>query len=155
MNETTLLNQTFNIIMNQMVASGQAPYYTEIAAELKVPVEEGRKALHNLFSVGVSGWLFPATDYIASFAPFSNLPTQYRVTIEGREKWFAQCGFEALAVGWLFPGETVRIDFPCLDCSLPTWLEMRDGVVHKLEPEGLVGHVAVPFVKWGEQLPYA
>ena len=53
-------------------------------------MEEGRQALHALFSAGVSGWLFPGTDYIASFAPFSNLPTQYRVTIDGHQSWFAQ-----------------------------------------------------------------
>jgi len=34
--------------------------------------------------------LFPDTDYISSFAPFSNLPTQYRVSIGGEQKWFAQ-----------------------------------------------------------------
>ncbi|NIM99510.1 MAG: hypothetical protein GTO24_15995, partial [candidate division Zixibacteria bacterium] len=70
----SMLDNTFNIIMKRMVESGQAPHYTEIAAELEVSMEEGRKALHDLFSAGVSGWLFPDTDYITSFAPFNNLP---------------------------------------------------------------------------------
>ena len=39
---------------------------------------------------GFPGWLFPNTDYICSFPPFSNLPTQYRITIDGQQKWFAQ-----------------------------------------------------------------
>jgi hypothetical protein len=90
MNETVLLDKTFHMIMVRMVESGLAPHYTEIAAELGVLMEEGRQALHDLFSAGVSGWLFPDTDYIASFAPFSNLPTQYRVTIDDQPKWFAQ-----------------------------------------------------------------
>ncbi len=90
MSEPMLLDKTFNTIMKRMVESGQAPHYTEIAAELGVSVEEGRKAQHDLFSAGISGWLFPDTDYIASFAPFSNLPTQYRVTIDGHQQWFAQ-----------------------------------------------------------------
>jgi hypothetical protein len=85
-----LLDRTFNIIMRRMVESGQAPHYTEIAAELGVSMEEGRKALHDLFSAGVSGWLFPDTDFITSFAPFNNLPTQYRITIDGQQKWFGQ-----------------------------------------------------------------
>ena len=56
-----------------------------------VPVEDGRKALHDLISVGIPGiWLFPDTDYIGSFAPFSNLPTQYRITVDGEQKWFGQ-----------------------------------------------------------------
>ncbi len=90
MNEHSMLDKTFNIIMKRRVESGQAPHYTEIAAELGLSMEEGRKALHDLFSAGVSGWLFPDTDFITSFAPFNNLPTQYRITIDGQQKWFGQ-----------------------------------------------------------------
>jgi hypothetical protein len=90
MNASNQLDRTFQIIMKRMVETGQAPHYTEIAAELDVPVEEGRKALHQLFSPGFPGWLLPNTDYIGSFPPFSNLPTQYRITIDGQQKWFAQ-----------------------------------------------------------------
>ena len=62
-----------------------------MASALGVSMEEGRRALHELMSAGVLGmWLFPDTDYISSFAPFSNLPTQYRLTIGGEQKWFAQ-----------------------------------------------------------------
>ena len=90
MSEPTLLDKTFQVIMKRMVETGQAPHYTEIAAELGVSVEEGRKALHDLFKVGVPGWLFPETDFITSFAPFNHLPTQYRITVDGQQKWFAQ-----------------------------------------------------------------
>jgi len=90
MNEPNKLEKTFHTIMSRMVETGQAPHYTEIAAELGVPVEEGRKALHELFAAGVPGWLFPNTVLIASFAPFNNLPTQYRITIDGQQKWFGQ-----------------------------------------------------------------
>ncbi|MGD9033933.1 MAG: hypothetical protein PVJ69_05385 [Desulfobacteraceae bacterium] len=90
MSEHTLLDKTFHVIMKRMVETGQAPHYTEIASELGVPVEEGRKALHDLFKAGVPGWLFPKTDLITSFAPFNNLPTQYRITVDGEQKWFGQ-----------------------------------------------------------------
>jgi len=90
MSEPTTLDRIFHLIMKRMMESGQAPHYTEIAAELKIPVEEGRKALRELFAAGIPGWLFPNTDYITSFAPFNNLPTQYRITIEGQQKWFGQ-----------------------------------------------------------------
>ena len=43
-----MLDKTFNIIMKRMVESGQAPHYTEIAAELSLSMEEGRRALHDL-----------------------------------------------------------------------------------------------------------
>ena len=90
MSESSQMDRVFQIIMKCMMETGQAPHYTEIASALDVPVEEGRKALHKLFSPGFPGWLFPNTDYIASFPPFNNLPTQYRITIDGQQKWFAQ-----------------------------------------------------------------
>ena len=90
MSEPSQLDKIFQIIMKRMVETGQAPHYTEIAAELGVSPEEGRKSLHELFSPGFLGWLYPNTDYITSFPPFNNLPTQYRITIEGRQKWFGQ-----------------------------------------------------------------
>jgi len=90
MSEPTVLDKTFNFIMRRMVETGQAPHYTEIAAELGVSVSEGRAALHNLMNAGVPGWLYPKTDTIASMAPFNNLPTQFRITIDGQQKWFGQ-----------------------------------------------------------------
>jgi hypothetical protein len=90
MGEPTILDRAFNVIMKRMVETGQAPFYTELAADLGLSVEEGRKTLQDLFSSGIPGWLYPRTDLIVSFAPFNNLPTQYRITIDGRQKWFGQ-----------------------------------------------------------------
>jgi len=90
MDDTKMLDKVHHIILTQMVESGRAPHYTEIAAELGVSPEQGRLALHQLFVSGVYGWLYPNTDLIASYAPFNNQPTQFRVTVEGEQKWFAQ-----------------------------------------------------------------
>lgn len=91
MSSPTLLDKVYHAILTRMVKSGQAPHYTELARDLEVPVEEARKALHDPTLTGIPGiWLFPDTDYISSFAPFSNLPTQYRITVDGEQKWFGQ-----------------------------------------------------------------
>ncbi|MGO8987598.1 MAG: hypothetical protein ACLQGU_09295 [bacterium] len=91
MSSSSVLDKTYSIIIKRMVKTGQAPHYTEIAAKLGVPIEDGRKALHDLVSVEIPGiWLFPDTYYIGSFAPFSNLPTQYRITVDGEQNWFGQ-----------------------------------------------------------------
>lgn len=90
MDAPTELDRTFNFIMRRMVETGQAPHYTELAKELGVSMEEGRKVLHELFSKRIPGWLAPNTDFIASFAPFNNQPTQFRITIDGQQKWFGQ-----------------------------------------------------------------
>ena len=88
MSQSISPDRTFHIIIKRMVETGQAPHYTELASELRVTPEEGKKALHDLFSEMIPGWLFPNTDFITSFAPFNNLPTQYRLTIDGQQKWF-------------------------------------------------------------------
>ena len=91
MSQPTLMDHAFHAIMKRMIETGQAPFYTELAAELGFSVEEGRKTLHDLFSSpGIPGWLYPRTDLIVSLAPFNNLPTQYRITIDGQHKWFGQ-----------------------------------------------------------------
>jgi hypothetical protein len=76
--------------MKSMVETGQAPHYVELAAKLGITPDEARTCLHKLFVPPFPGWLFPNTDYIASFAPFPQLPTQYRITIDGQQKWFGQ-----------------------------------------------------------------
>lgn len=84
-------DKMYNAIMKRLIETGQGPHYTEMATELGISVEEARTALHALMTAGVPGlWLFPETDYISSFAPFSSLPTQYRITVQGEQKWFAQ-----------------------------------------------------------------
>ena len=90
MDEKQVFDRAYHCILSKMVETGQAPHYTELATVLGVAMEEGRNVLHDLFSQGMAAWLHPATDHIASFAPFNNLPTQYRVTIDGQQKWFGQ-----------------------------------------------------------------
>jgi len=91
MTDQQVLAKMYHAIQSGMVRAGRAPHYTELAAGLSLRPEEAREALHDLFRVGVPGiWLYPNTDYVASFAPFSNLPTQYLVSVEGEQKWYGQ-----------------------------------------------------------------
>jgi len=90
MAEPSQLDKTYNFILRYMRDNGPAPHFTEIAKELGVSMEEGRQALHKLMEAGVPGWLFPGTDLLVSMAPFNNLPNQYRITIDGEQKWYGQ-----------------------------------------------------------------
>ena len=91
MSKPSELDQTFHIIIEKMIATGQAPQYTDISAALGVSPEEGKKALRKLFSTrGFPGWLDPKTDDVVSFAPFNNLPTHHHLAIDGIQKWFGQ-----------------------------------------------------------------
>lgn len=84
------LDKTFHFIMTTFVETGHAPHYTDIAREFGVSPEGGKTLLHELMGTGMAMWLHPGTDLIASFAPFNNLPTHYRLTVDGQQKWFAQ-----------------------------------------------------------------
>ncbi len=86
-----LINQAFTAVMQRFVNTGQGPHFTELATEMGLPAEEGRQLIKELVSTpGVPGWLHPETDLLVSFAPFNSLPTQYRISVDGEQKWFAQ-----------------------------------------------------------------
>ncbi len=90
MSEKSQLDRVYHLILEQILETGQVPHYTEIAQKLSVTPEEGRQIVHALFNSGIPGWLYPGTDFIASFAPFNNQPTQFRISIDGRPQWFGQ-----------------------------------------------------------------
>lgn len=90
MADLTTLDRVFCQIMQRFVETGQALHYTELASSMGIPVEEGRQLLYDVIDTGIPAWVHPDTDYVVSFAPFNNLPTQYRITVDGEQKWFAQ-----------------------------------------------------------------
>ncbi len=90
MADLVMLDKVFHAIMRSFIETGRAPHYTELAASLGVSVEEGQQLFHDLEATGYSFFLHPETDQIVSVAPFNNLPTHYRISVEGEQKWFAQ-----------------------------------------------------------------
>lgn len=129
MAEAKLLANMYHAIMLGFVQTGRAPHYVDLARLLGLRSEESRRALHQLVVMGLPNWLVPDTDYIASFAPFSN----------GQQQWYAQCGLESLAISWLFPGKEIRIDCSCFDCTESINIRMRDGELLSVEPPTVVG----------------
>ena len=91
MAETELLNRMYHAIIQGFVEYGRAPHHIELAYRLDLPAEETRQTLRELVGMGLPGvWQHPGTDYIESFAPFANLPTQYLITIRRRQRWYGQ-----------------------------------------------------------------
>ncbi len=76
--------------LRHLVAHGRAPHYTELAEILHVPVEEARGAQVAAAEAGVGCWMSPGTDHVGSWAPFSNTPTQYLISVDGVQKWYGQ-----------------------------------------------------------------
>jgi hypothetical protein len=85
-----VLDHAFHLIMSQMVETGQAPHYWDLAAALRCSVEDARQVLLDLMATGYPMSLYPGTDQIVWFPPLSNLPTHYRISVGGQQKWYAQ-----------------------------------------------------------------
>lgn len=91
MAEAQLLAAMYHAIISGLVRDGRAPHHTELATTLGQTPDEARQALHELDGRGVPGfWVRPGTDLVESCAPFSNIPTQYLISVEGHQKWHGQ-----------------------------------------------------------------
>ena len=90
MEETTLVQRTYTAVVNHFVKTGRAPHYTELAETLGVRPEEARQLQHKAADSSVACWFVKDTDYVESWAPFSNVPTHYLVTVNENQKWYGQ-----------------------------------------------------------------
>jgi hypothetical protein len=91
MAEPQVLAGMYHAILSGLVRDGRAPHYAELACEMGLSPDDARQALHELDKRGVPGfWVRPGTDLVESCAPFSNLPTQYLISVEGEQRWYGQ-----------------------------------------------------------------
>ena len=86
MEETTLVQRAYTAVVEHFVKTGRAPHYTELAATLGLRPEEARELQHKAADSALACWFVKDTDYVESWAPFSNVPTHYLVTIKGNQK---------------------------------------------------------------------
>ena len=90
MAESELVQQAYTTILQHNIEHGAAPHYTELAHALDVSPDEARALQREAADAGLGCWISHDTDYIHSWAPFSNLPTQYRVSVGGEQNWYGQ-----------------------------------------------------------------
>lgn len=86
-----LFSRAYHAVLTGFVHDGRAPHFPELAVRLNIRPEEARQVQRDLLrSLGGPHWLVPGTDDIASFSPFSNVPTRYRLSVDGDQGWHAQ-----------------------------------------------------------------
>ena len=87
-----LTQRAFTAVLEHFVATGRAPHYAELADALAIGVEEAREVQRTAVEASpiASCWMAHDTDLIESWAPFSNVPTQYLVSVDGIQKWYGQ-----------------------------------------------------------------
>jgi hypothetical protein len=90
MDETTLVQRAYTAVVEHLIKTGRAPHYTELGKILGLPPDEAKQAQHAAAGSSIGCWFVKDTDYVESWAPFSNVPTHYLVTIKGEQKWYGQ-----------------------------------------------------------------
>jgi hypothetical protein len=92
MADQDLVQRGFTTILEHFVSSGRAPHYTELADELGIGMEEARVLQTEAANAApIAGyWLSRDTDFIESWAPFSNVPTHHLISVDGVPGWYGQ-----------------------------------------------------------------
>ena len=90
MTESTLMQKAYTAVVKHFIRTGRAPHYTELAETLGLQPDEARDVQRETAQAAVACWFVQDTDYIESWAPFSNVPTHYLVTVAGEQKWYGQ-----------------------------------------------------------------
>ncbi len=84
------VQRAYTAIIGHFLERGRAPHYTELATLIGVTPDAARDLQRDAADLSPACWLEPETDYIASWAPFSNLPTQTRIWVDGKERGYGQ-----------------------------------------------------------------
>jgi hypothetical protein len=87
-----VVQQAYTKILEHFVAVGRAPHYSELADLLSIEVEASREAQRaaSAAAPAASCWMVHDTDHIESWAPFSNVPTHFLLSVDGIQKWYGQ-----------------------------------------------------------------
>jgi hypothetical protein len=90
--DRNLTQRAFTTILMHFLDTGRAPHYAELADALDIDPEEAREVQRAAVESAplASCWLARDTDYVESWAPFSNVPTHYLISVDGIQKWYGQ-----------------------------------------------------------------
>ena len=88
--DSALVQRGYTAVVEHFVRTGRAPHFTELAGILGVAPEEARQVEREAGKSSLACWFVAETDYVESWAPFSNVPTHYLITIKGAQKWYGQ-----------------------------------------------------------------
>jgi hypothetical protein len=84
------MQKAYTAVVKHFIKTGRAPHYTELAEKLGLQPDEALDVQRETAQAAVACWFVQDTDYIESWAPFSNVPTHYLVTVAGEQKWYGQ-----------------------------------------------------------------
>jgi hypothetical protein len=130
-----------------LVGLGRAPRLAELARELDLDAPElaaSWRRLHDAHAL-----VLDAAGEIGMAAPFSAVPTPYRVRAAGRS-WFANCAWDAFGVCVALDSDG-EVSSSCPDCGEAIEISVRSG---RPEPDEHVVHLLVPAARWWDDIVF-
>lgn len=88
MPDLQVLARAYHALISGFVRDGRAPHYTELAEFLGSTPAAALQVQRDLTASGLPIWMHPHTDHLVAVSPFSNLPTPYRISVDGQQKWY-------------------------------------------------------------------
>jgi Alkylmercury lyase len=137
-----------NLTYRLLVELGRAPRADEVAQAAGLARSEVAAAWRRLHDVHALV-LDPGTGEIHMAAPFSAVPTPYRVEAAGRW-WFGNCAWDAFGICAVFHVDG-SIETSCPDCGEPIAVEVRG---ERPSDESLVFHCLVPAAHWWDDVEF-
>ena len=149
-------------IMDQVLADGTVPTRNELSREMGLTEHELSRDLKDLeaaaciarqsethacltkFQEEPPEQKLPAAGEIFYARPFAAFKNHYPVSVEGEQKWYAECAVEACAVSAMFPNAEVIVRSHCRQTSEPVELLARDGILLDYSPRTLRVHLGYP-----------
>lgn len=92
MDDASLVQEGFRNILAHFVQHGRAPHYAELADAVGTGLEDARILQRRAAEAApIAGyWLARDTDFVESWAPFSNIPTHHAISVDGTPGWYGQ-----------------------------------------------------------------
>jgi hypothetical protein len=84
------VQKAYTTILRHVIDTGRAPHHTELAEAIGVSPDDAKPLQQAAADAAAGCWLCADTDYVQSWAPFSNIPTQYLISVDGIQKWYGQ-----------------------------------------------------------------
>jgi len=139
-----------NLTYAMLVGSGRAPTADEVAAVARLSrgeIEDAWRELDREHALVLD----PGTRDIRMAAPFSAVPTSFRVYAAGR-RWYGNCGWDAVGICAALHTDG-RVETTCPGCGGTIAFEVREQRIPG-DDEGLVFHCLVPAAHWWDDIVF-
>jgi hypothetical protein len=89
-----LIQLAYTLTLRHFVEHGRGPHYLELTDHLELTPDGARELqweTAEVVSEIIGGcWMSHDTDFIESWAPFSNVPTHHLISVDGKQIWYGQ-----------------------------------------------------------------